>query len=351
MGRDEIRLVTEAESSRWDAFVAKHPLGRGLIAFHAEPWWNASGWSLHRLALVKGDAITAGIVVGFKKMPYLSSCVARVPAILTDEADRSGSIRVLLEAAEQLAVSHRALEVEVRCRIYRGVELRGCRYDVVFNEALLGAGYVPSGTNVNTYLIRIDQDDESLLQSFNRKCRQDVGRGLRRGVVVACSEDPEDLRVFADTHRSMVKRKGLAPLPDARYEAVKIMVQHRCWRLFVARYEDRIQNMVACDPGGTPCATLAAATEHTVTQDASLSGQVMYFRVMQWMRDHGAAWFDFSGAPGPIPVEGHPNFHVWRFKYRFNPLFVEGFPYYVRSLGLAGKVLRRVARRLGKLPT
>ena len=49
--------------------------------------------------------------------------------------------------------------------------------------------------------------------------------------------------------------------------------------------------------------------------------------------------YDFGGSPGPVPVQGHPNYGVWKFKHEFNCRYVELIDRLTLVLRPAGNLL------------
>jgi|WetSurMetagenome_2_1015567.scaffolds.fasta_scaffold09745_3 lipid II:glycine glycyltransferase (peptidoglycan interpeptide bridge formation enzyme) len=345
MATGQIREIGEADEAAWDAFVAAHPLGSAFVTMASRAWWNASGWQLRALALFEGDRIVAGLPFSLKRVPHTPFRFARLPAILVSQEDRTKNAAALMEAADEVFRSSHVVEVGTRLNIYVGQFVRGVRYDDWFRDFLQRFAYVKTPYSFGTYLIPLGADDEALLQSFSKRCRKDVRRGLARGVEVACSEDPADFRTFVETHRAMTHRKGLAPASESGCQAMAPLFERGYLRLFVARHEGRFCNTVIVDALGTPRGMMSAAANVVKDEDVPPTGEAMRYFVLRWLRDHGAECFDFGGAPGPDPVEGHPNYNVWRFKAGFQGQFAHTLPVFRRPYGrLAHHVLEMVRR-------
>ena len=347
---DDVRPISEAEAERWDAFVAGHPLGTGLVTMAARDYWQQSRWTLQPLALRQGGAIVGGIGLCFRKIPCLPWTVVRILAILPETADVIGMGRRILEAAEEFSRERKAVEIESRCRLFDQYAVNGVRYDEPFRTMLGAAGYrAAAAFGGGTYVVRIDVDDEALLKSFSSKCRRDVRKGRRERVAASPSESPEDLRIFCESHESMWKRKGLAPRSFLGQEGIRALLGRGHFRLFVARYQDRICNMALLDALGVPRYLYGATTEAAFEKGVPPTGQALHFGAMQWFRERGVRHYDLGGSPGPVPEKGHPNYSVWCFKHDFGGQFVHTIPYYRCALSLLGVPLTAIIRRLGRL--
>ena len=347
---DDVRPISEAEAERWDAFVAGHPLGTGLVTMAARDYWRQSRWTLQPLALWRGGAIVGGIGLCFKKIPCFPWTVVRVLAILPAGDDVVGTGKRILEAAERFSRERKAVEIESRCRVFDQYAINGIRYDELFQAMLGKAGYrAAAAFGGGTYVVRIDVDDEALLKSFSSKCRRDVRKGLREGVAVGPSESPDDLRVFCESYERLWRRKGLASRSFLGQEGIQALLGRGHFRLFVARYQDRICNMALLDALGVPRYLYGATTEAAFEKGVPPTGQALHFGAMQWFRDRGVQHYDLGGSPGPVPEKGHPNYTVWCFKHDFGGQFVWTIPYYRRALSLLGVPLMAIVRRLGRL--
>ena len=200
-----------------------------------------------------------------------------------------------------------------------------------------------------TYVVPIPPDDEALLGSFSSKCRRDVRKGLREGISVEGAETEDLFEAFCQAHRKMISRKGLATVREATYGALRPLHARSHVKVFAATHDGRVCNMALVDMLGVPKYTLGAVTEAGMAKGCPPTGQVLHYGIMQYFRDRGCKYYDWGGSPGPVPVEGHPNYTVWRFKYEFNNQFVLSLPAYRRPFGVLGRWATAWARRSGRL--
>jgi lipid II:glycine glycyltransferase (peptidoglycan interpeptide bridge formation enzyme) len=340
MSSPEVREITASDAEAWDAFVASHPLGSAFITMASQPWWNASGWQLRALALFEGGRIVAGLPLSLKRVSYTPFRFARLPAFLASQEDRNRNAALLLDAANEVFQSSHVIEVGTRFNVFVGHFVRGARYDDWLRDILLRFSYERTPYSFGTYLIPLGVDDEAMMQSFSKRCRKEVRRGLTRGVEVAPTEDPADFLQFLKTHQDMVTRKGLSPVSAVASRAMEPLFTRGYLKLFVARHAGRFCNTVIVDALGTPRGVMSAAANVVTEEDVLPTGEVMRYVLLRWLRDHGAECFDFGGAPGPVPVEGHPNYDVWRFKASFQGQFARTVPVFRRPYSrMAHKLL------------
>jgi lipid II:glycine glycyltransferase (peptidoglycan interpeptide bridge formation enzyme) len=50
------------------------------------------------------------------------------------------------------------------------------------------------------------------------------------------------------------------------------------------------------------------------------------------LKKMGLKTYDMGFCPGPVPVDDHPAFNIWRFKYRFGGKYVQYMPVYGKKL-------------------
>lgn len=344
------RVLTEAEDAAWDAFVAAHPLGRGLITSASRRWWGANGWTLHSIGAFEDGRITAGAALCLKPIPALSLRLARVNALLLDPARPGESAAALLACAEAFAREARAVEIEVRCRIPGAMPVDGIAWAELLRPVLAERGYAAASVGDSTFVNELAGDDEALLTSLGKKCRRDVRKGQREGVEVVRLTGAEDLRLFCRAHWRTCDRKGLhRQKPSGNFEALLPVFERGHLHLYAARWRGELMNLALVDALGLARWELGASTDALVEKSAPPTGQVLHFEIMRSLRDHGRRHYDMGGAPGPEPRADHPNYTVWRFKHEFGGRFVEFLPAARRALMPGGALLTGAARRLGRL--
>jgi hypothetical protein len=325
-------------------------LGFARITHAARAYWQGNGgWELAPIGAFQGDKLVAGLALFTRRIPYSPWRLGRILAILPLADDVAGSTLALLREAEKVARRQRVLEIDARCMVPEAYPIDGVAYDAGLCQALREAGYLPTEVRDGTYILPINMADEALAESLGKKCRRDVRKGIREGVVVRAMETAEELKLFIDTHREMCLRKDLPAWSQARYEGLPPLFERGDVRVFASSYNAQVCNMALIESLGIPRYLLGATTAAAFEKGVPPTGQVLHYAIMQWFRDRGARYYDLGGSPGPEPQEGHPNYTVWRFKHEFGGTYAYWVPYHRRPLGAAGGLLTKLARRLGKL--
>lgn len=344
----EIGAALEAE---WDDFVALHPLGRAFATTAARTLWTARGYALHLIAQTAGQRICAGAALVTKPIPHVPFRFARIEALMPDGADVGGSSAVLIKAAEAVGRRQRVAYLQIPFWIPEGVILEDVDYAGPTARAVRDQSYTNDGQPMATYLADLGGNDEALLERFTSKCRRDVRKGLREGVQVTRLETAEELTEFCERQLEMSERKGVGV--DKAYVPATIgpLFDRGHMMIFAARHEGRICNMAMIDALGIPRYTLGTATPAAFEKGVPPTGQPLHFEIMRCMRDRGKMYYDLGGVPGPVPVEGHPSFTVWRFKHEFGAPYTYMLPLHSKVLGATGRLIVWIARRTGRLPS
>jgi hypothetical protein len=322
-------------------------LGRGLATTASREAWTAHGWVPQFVGLGSEGELAGGVMILTKRIFHTPWRLARIECLLADPRDLAGSTEALLTEAGRLARRSRALEVEVRPNIPEGLCLGDVDWDGPMRQGLARCGYRPAAARGATYLVKIDLDDEALLNSLGSKCRRDIRRGMREGVTVAERPSEQDFQAFCQAHKEMAMRKGLKELSESDYRVYWALIQRGYLRLFGAQHNGRTCNLALVDALGIPRYLLGAAMPSAYERGVPPTGQVLHYHIMRTLRDRGASFYDLGGSPGPLPQEGHPNYTVWRFKHEFGAPYVYMIPYNRQASGPLGGLAMRLARKMG----
>ena len=210
-----VRLLTEADSRRWDAYVLAHP---GATFFHRAGWKRvieeAFGHRTHFHYVEQGGVITGVLPLAEIKSRLFGHSLASLPfcAYGGIVADNDTAFQALDEAARTLA---RSLEVDVL--EYRSMELR-------HPDWLVKDLYV-------TFRKTLAPEVEQNLNAIPRKQRAMVRKGIKAGLVSEPDAGVERFyRVFADN----VHRHGTPVLSKRYFELLREVFGADCSVLTVA---------------------------------------------------------------------------------------------------------------------
>lgn len=319
------------DDQAWQALLVRSLASRAIVP----RWEELSGWTTHRIA-VRGrdEALAGGLLLATRRIPKLPFHLGRVTALMLEPGREPACLERLLRELERFSNRHLVVETEVRVRIPATDGLEGFEYHRDVTPILADFGYRPLRKIETTYFVRIDRDDDALLGSFQSSVRNMIRRAQKSGVQVATSRDYTLLDEFYAALEAMGERKD-APVPPRVFVADGIVpLLDRGWAVLATEsYAGKIATMVIADALGVPCYTLGARTKASVDGRVRGAAQVVQYELMRLFRDRGKRYYDLGGCEGPVPIAGHPNLGVWRFKYGFGGTFVQFLPYFRKVRG------------------
>jgi hypothetical protein len=300
------------------------------------PGWEVlAGWTNHDFGLFADGALVGGLVLSMQRIPYAALALSRINVLMVDRGEPlSPQLDALMGAVERFSLKNLVLETELRLRLPVTAGIPGAALNRALRGGLETHGYSPLTKVDTTYFVRIDQDDEALINSFDRSARNKIRKAQRSGVQVKLSKDYSLLDDFYAAYLDMCQRKQAPVQPEALVgRGLRPLIESGQALLFTEVYPEGIGNMVITDALGVPCYVLGTRSPANVRGEVPGAAQVVQYEIMRFFRDRGVGWYDLGGCEGPVPVEGHPNFGVWRFKYGFLGEFVRFIPYMRRVRG------------------
>jgi hypothetical protein len=305
------------------------------------------GYDADILAVEVGDRIVAGGILARRGMGLPGASILRSsgPLVLPNVEDANAA-GTLVEAVHEQARACGAATVEVSFRI-------PLERASTVEEALRAGGFRPLRPQ-GTYWIDLTRvDDEALIESFPKKVRRDVRKGLRDGVEVAPTLDPADFDAFDRAHATLGSAKGIDALPAGFGRSVLLpMSTAGLGDLLVARFRGVARNFVFIGTTGIPTYTWGALAAEAREEGCPPTGQATQFVAMSRARSAGRSRYDLGGSPGPTPEATHPNYTVWRFKHDFGGAYVTFLGYWsatprpvVARLAASLRRTRSVARK------
>ncbi len=220
---------------------------------------------------------------------------------------------------------------------------------ILLEEVLREAGFVHLREQ-GTYAVSLRRDsDDALLDSFSKNARRDVRLAERRGVTVELRRDSAAFELFEGAHRAMMSRKGLETVPVGLVREVLYRLSERHQgELFVASFEGVPRNFLFVSSIGEPVYQWGAAAPASHEGGCPPTGQWLHYTAMCHYRALGKTCYDLGGSFGPVPIPGHENHGVWRFKYGFQPEYVAFSGFWIRTLRRLDATIQGWARQARK---
>lgn len=337
------RPIREGEAGAFEALLGSHPAGRAVVP----RWDELAGWTSHEIGAFAGGQLVGGLIYAIRRIPALPLCLGRITCVLIGPPDAARMLELLLEQVERVSLRRLVVETELRLRIPATSGLVGFEYRTEVARIAGSFGYRALSKTDSTYVAAIDRSDEELLASFEATTRNRIKKAKKNGAVVATSRDPLLMERFYDAYLEMGHRKRAPIAPKALVvQGLRPLIEAERAFLFTESYGAHVSNMVIVDALGVPCYIFGTRTEANVKGDVPSAAQVLHYEIMRFFRERGKRHYDLGGCEGPTPIEGHPNFGVWRFKHGFRAPYVEFLPYLRKTRGPLSRPILELAHGL-----
>ena len=331
-GNTALAIGAEVEevhaSAEWDELVRRHLGARCIVPL----WDELAGWKARQFAFRRSGEMSGGFMLSVRRVPFTPISFSRINCLMLDPQGPLESLDALLEHLERFCRKHLIVETELRLRVPATRGIAGFEDSRELRDSLMEWGYAPLSKIDATYLMDVDRSDDAILASFNASTRSKIRKALRAGATVAPSHDYSLLDDFYTAYEEMCERKGFGlESEDIIATGLRPLLEAGRALLFVERYPEGIGNMVIVDALGVPCYQLGTRSSANVRGEVRGAAQFVQYEIMKAMRDRGSSLYDLGGCEGPEPIEGHPNYGVWRFKHGFRGQFVRFLPFMRRT--------------------
>jgi hypothetical protein len=321
-----VRVIeSDEDRAQWEQLLESHPMGRAIYPMY----FLASQWKPLPIGIFHRDKIAGGLLAATKKMGHFPLNLSRILVAMVGRENPREMLDGLLFGMEDYARKQSVIETDVQLRLPATGEVEGRAHSELISEVFEKHGYHRLPRADKTFFIRIDKNDDALLASFGQQPRNRIKKAQKDGAEVFISRDPSLLDLFYESYRGTADRKHM-PIVLERVqlvEGMKPLLENGRALIFAERYGETISNMIIVDPLGTPCVMLASRTKANVEGRVPSCAQIVHFEAMKRMRDRGAKYYDFGGCEGPVPIESHPNWGVWHFKWGFKGAYVTFLPH------------------------
>lgn len=284
-------LSTAEEDPEWDDFVVNHtdPHHEQLSLWGKVQRGN--GWSPLRLIfrqqgrIVGGAQILERPVGRFWKVGYLN----RGPLLATDDREL---IAELLEAIKRLAQKRRYLYLAVVLS-YSGEAI----YSVFRNHGFCvrPERLPPKTAMASTIVLDLSPDLDTILMGMRASTRQNVRKGLRRGLAVR-QGGADDVAIFQRHLLALCRRRGVrCNVPEGDFLALM-------WEAFSRRQWLRL---FLTEKGSEPVGAMLLLTlgswarvwrvGWSGTHENCFPNELIHWETIAWARQNGYRYYDFVG--------------------------------------------------------
>ena len=193
-----------------DAFVKSHPNGDLLQLTKWAETKKLTGWYSKRIAVGENGEIVGVGQLLFKKVPKLPYTLCYISRGFVTDYSNKLALEALLENAMQVAKDEKAyaIKIDPDVEVDKGVDALRSLKSLGFKHKGFKQGLSKDYIQPRmTMITPIDKDDESLIQSFERRNRSKVRLALKRGTKVEKS-DRAGLETFANLMKITGERDG-----------------------------------------------------------------------------------------------------------------------------------------------
>lgn len=312
------------DQSEWDCFVSSHAAGNICQSYAWGVFQRSHGWEPRYAVLSAEDRMIASALLLHRSIPGLGPIVVAPRGPVVDFTDPLAVGRMLDHLANYTRKSKATF---LRCDPYWR-ESEG--FDVETPPTVLER--VPrdwSSWNLPRLVFWLDLsgDEEAVMGRMTSRCRNDVRRGYRNGVVFR-EGGKEDLEDFYRLMVLTAEHKGIAVRGIEYYEELLTVIgQSAGIQLFVGSYEGEVVTSgISAAYGSTGTLFYAASAPSSYKLRANRTQQ---WEMIKWAHSQGCTRYDFRGtATNDPPSKDDPGYGVYQFKKSFGPEFTRLTGYY-----------------------
>ena len=178
----------------------------------------------------------------------------------------------------------------------------------IFQHALAECGLHPEPTlgHYRTVVVDLSPAEEDLRKQLDQKWRNQLNRSEKNGLVLEVSDSPDSYREFLRLYEAMRARKQFDTSVDVQQFARihERLSSSARMQIFLARKGGEAVGALVCSVMGDTAIYLLGATNEKAKE--LKAANLLQWRAMLWLKDHGAHWYDLGGIdPGANPGGYH----------------------------------------------
>ena len=210
-------------------------------------------------------------------------------------------------------------------------------------EKMNSLGFKKLAKSRHTYWIDLAYSENEILEKMKGKTRYDIKRGTLSEIQISNVDIPDKnlINTFWKLYSFLGASKGFRILSEKKFKAeVFTLLKSKLASLFIAKFQNEIINISLASKTGIASYLHGAINPEFKKMDGCPPpGHLVQWHMMKTMKDAELRIYDMGFCPGPVPVESHPAYKIWRFKYGFGGMPVEFLPIY-------GKIIQPLSGRL-----
>ncbi len=208
-------IINKAE---WETFLTTRPEANFLHSWYWGEFHKALKKSIHRFGFYDNEKLVGVMLLVVEKSRR--AIYVTVPAGPIIDWHNDQVVAAILATMKEVAHKEQAAFVRVRPQIEDTSETRA-----LFSR--LGFRGAPSHLHAElTSQLDITLDEEALMANMRKQTRAEIRKGIKEGITVSQTTDPNAIRPFYDVQCETAKRQGFVPFSyEFLHEQFKIFTE------------------------------------------------------------------------------------------------------------------------------
>ena len=306
-----VKVLTEQEREKWDAFVASQPLPQVLQSYEWGQFKSKLGWDHFVVAIEDKGEIKAGASILSRKLPLIKKPVFYAPrGPIMDFTDKA-TLKMLSDGI--------CVEAALRGAILFKMDPEIEESQTKATDAFIDHGLIKKKKQVqprSTYFIDLTKSLDDLLKGFEEKTRYNIRLAEKKGVKVYEDSSAAGIDIFYKMYMATCKRDSFLIHPKSYYLKLKeFLVDRGMANVFIATFRDIPIASVFIFRMGNRVWYMYGASMNEYRN--VMPNHALHWHIIKWAKEKGYKLYDLWGIPSN-PGEKHPLYGVYRFKKGFN---------------------------------
>lgn len=338
--------ITPKEEQRWNNLIYKAINGsyRNSIAFEYAQELN--GREIHTFIFQQEGIDIAGAHYSLKGQFKNFFTIADILSgfVFLNEPDQD-LIKFLINHFIGWAKKSKASYIRINTYLPSTISGVETQYNKIITKELEGFGFNKIQPGLHTYWIDLTLTEDQMLAKMKKQTRHDIRKCMKSSVKVIRHDAPTNqlLEKFWNLYSNISDHKGFSSLPKERFiKEVFGLMEAKQASLFEYIYNDEVINMTFASTFGI-VAPLYGGTNYHYNNiiDCPSVGHLAQWTIILYLKSIGSKKYDMGFCPGSVPVENHPRYSIWRFKFGYQGDHVEFLPTFGKALNpIRGRIFQ-----------
>lgn len=337
--------INSSNEERWNRLLMNsiYPSYRQSLKYEYAK--QLSGRETVTFIFVKNNVDIAGVHYSIKRSKFNLITTADVLSGWVFKEDPSDElVNFLANHFENFASSKKAAYIRLSPWLTRTIAGEHSKYEKELRNCLQSKGFNEIKSGRHTYWIDLTLSDDELLNNLKPQTRRHIKKAEKAGLVAEYYNQflPDKIQLFWELYHSLGLRKEFEILNKQRFFAEIEALFSSGAVLIILKCQDIVINVALASSFGIASYYHGALNPaYKELKDCPAPGHYMQWLLIMHLKKMGLKTYDMAFCPGPVPIESHPNYNMWRFKYGFGGKHIQFTPTY-------GKVIRPLRGRILK---